>query len=47
MKNPKLRFHPAVALFGRIPMWLSTAMMTFMVFHVIATVGAIVWMAVR
>lgn len=47
MKNPNLRFHPAVTLFGRLPAWLSTAIMAFIVFQVVATFAAIVWIAVR
>lgn len=47
MKNPNVRFHPAFTLFGRLPMWLSTVIMASIVFQVIATLGAIVWIAIR
>jgi len=47
MKNPNFRLHPAFHLFGRLPMWLSTVIMASIVFQVVATLGAIIWIAVR
>jgi hypothetical protein len=47
MKKSIAQAHPAFRLFGRLPMWLSTAIMALTILHVIATLGSLVWIAVR